>query len=367
MAVHLLERDAFLLTLDDLLCQVGKKTGRIALVSGEADIGKTSLVECFLERRQGEARVLWGTCEALFTPRVLGPLYDIAYQTQSSLRPLLEGKVNRSALFAGVQEDLGQGTLPVILVIEDIHWADEATLDLITFLARRIHRLPALLVLTYRDEDLVRRHPLRLVLGDLPAGEVTRLHLPPLSEAAVASLARQSSRSAGELYAITNGNPFFLHETLASDSPGVPKSVSEAVLTQVARRSPEAQRLLELVAVVPTRVEWEVLEAVAGISAEDPALEECLASGLLRLEHRAVAFRHELARQSVENSLASARRRTLHAQVLSLLLDRGGESAPLARLLHHAAEAENGALVLQLAPEAARQASAQGAHREAAA
>ena len=150
MAVSLLERDPFLQTLDDTLRQVRTEQGRIALVSGEAGIGKTSLVEAFLQRQAAATRVLWGTCEALFTPRPLGPLYDIASQTQSPLRTLLEGETNRATLFAAVLDDLSQsGSRPTIVVIEDMHWADEATLDLIKFLSRRIHRTSAML-----DPDL---------------------------------------------------------------------------------------------------------------------------------------------------------------------------------------------------------------------
>ena len=370
MAVPLLERDAFLHTLDDLLRQVHEGSGRIALVSGEAGIGKTSLVECFLERRSAELRVLSGACEALFTPRALGPLYDIAYQTPAPILPLLESTGNRAALFAAVLADLTQAALPTVLVIEDIHWADEATLDLIKFLARRIHHTSTLLVLTYRDDELSKDHPLRLVLGDLPARDVARLWLPPLSEGAVVTLAQRAHRPPQQLHAITGGNPFFLTEVLASDalgsdSSGVPTSVSDAVLAQIARRSPEAQRLLELVAVVPTKVAWRTVEALGGASSA--GLEECLAAGLLQVEGGAVGYRHELARQAAESALAPTRRRTLHAQVLGALLEPGAPPTSLARLAHHAVQAEDSTLVLRFAPEAARQAAAQGAHREAAA
>jgi DNA-binding CsgD family transcriptional regulator/tetratricopeptide (TPR) repeat protein len=335
MALDLLERDPFLLALDELLAQAGEGHGRIALVSGEAGIGKTSLVERFFERHQPTTRILWGACEALFTPRPLGPLYDIARQTQTPLRTLLDGEAKRATLFAAVLDELTPGPAPTILVVEDIHWADEATLDLIKFLARRIYRTSSLLILTYRDDELTRDHPLRLVLGDLPYGNVARFRLPPLSEAAVMVLARAARRPARQLYEVTGGNPFFLTEVLASDTLGAPPTVRDAVLARMARFSPEACRLLELVAVVPNRTEWWVVETTC--PEDGAALDECLAVGMLRLEGGAVGFRHELARQAVEDSLSSVRKRALHARVL------------------------------RFAPEAARQAAAQGAHREAAA
>ena len=365
MPANLLERDQFMLTLDEALRQATERHGRIALVSGEAGIGKTSLVECFLERHQSATRTLWGACEALFTPRPLGPLYDIAQQTQAPIRKLLDGEASRTALFAAVLDDLTSGPLPTVVVIEDIHWADEATLDLIKFLARRIHRIPTLLIVTYRYEELGRDHPLRLVLGDLPARDVTRLRLPPLSEAAVATLAQQADRPAKDLYLATSGNPFFLTEVLASDAPGVPTSVSDAILAQVARRSPEAQRLLELVAVVPTKVEWWVVEAVN--SESGTGLEECLAAGLLHQEAGAVGYRHELARQAVESALAPASRQALHAQVLhvcSNMVTSRHRSHVWYTMPHRLKDC---ALALRFAPAAARQASTHSAHREAAA
>jgi ATP/maltotriose-dependent transcriptional regulator MalT len=365
MAVELLERDPFFLTLNDLLRQAGEGRGRVALISGEAGIGKTSLVERFLEQHQAPTRTLWGACEALFTPRPLGPLYDIAPQMQTPLRELLDGEVNRATLFAAVLDELSRDRTPTIVVIEDIHWADEATLDLIKFLARRIHRTSTLLILTYRDDELTKDHPLRLVLGDLPAGNVTRLWLPPLSEVAVAVLARDGSRSARQLYAVTNGNPFFITEVLASDAPGAPPTVHDVVLARIARLSYEAQCFLELASVVPTKMEWRTVEAMTAV--DNAWLDECLAVGILHLEDGWLGFRHELARQAVESTLSPSRKRTLNAQVLRVFIEQGDGQIPLARLVHHAAQAEDSVAVLQFAPAAAQQAMAQGAHREAAA
>jgi DNA-binding NarL/FixJ family response regulator len=366
MARRLLERDQEVAALAALLDESVSGQGHVAVISGEAGIGKTTLVEHVLAQAPTGVRLLWGACEALFAPRPLGPLFDIADHLPPMIRAALEGDAQRATLFAAVLEELR--SKPTVLVIEDLHWADEATLDFIKHLARRITQTKTLLLLTYRDEELGRHHPLRLVLGDLPTREVTRLRLPPLSEAAVATLASQAARSAHELYRTTSGNPFFVTEILASgaaDAAQVPTSVSDAVLARVARRSREAQRLLEVASVAPNRIERWVVEALG--ADHDLALDECLVAGLLHLDGQLLAFRHELARQAVQGALSVARRQTLNAQVLRALLQSEIEPAALARLAHHATQAEDTALVLRFAPAAARQAAARGAHREAAA
>ena len=180
--MELLEREHFFNELEHLLGAVAAGNGRLALVGGEAGIGKTSLVERFAEAHKAQARVLWGSCDALLTPRPLGPLYDIAQQTQGRLLALLEEEAPRAPIFSAVLDEMTSGRGPSIAVIEDVHWADEATLDLLKFLGRRISRTNCLLVVTYRDDEVGTEHPLRLVLGDLPSRLVARLGLPPLSE-----------------------------------------------------------------------------------------------------------------------------------------------------------------------------------------
>ncbi len=209
--MNLLERDQWFEQLVLLLRAAATGQGRIVLVSGEAGIGKTVLAEQFVCQYDQAARHLWGACDVLFTPRSLGPLYDMAAQTQGPLPSLLQRETPRPVLFAACLDELQQHNGPTVMVIEDVHWADEATLDLITFLGRRISHLPALLLLMYRDDELGREHPLRVVLGDLPNTAVVLLRLSPLSEQAVMRLARQvEERSAHQLYAITGGNPFFV-------------------------------------------------------------------------------------------------------------------------------------------------------------
>ncbi|MFL5666269.1 MAG: ATP-binding protein, partial [Ktedonobacteraceae bacterium] len=363
--MDLLERDHCFDQLSELLCTATTGHGRTVLISGEAGIGKTALVELFVSRHRSTVRRLWGACEAFFTPRPLGPLYDIATQAGGSLSQLMGRDTERGALFSAFLEELQKSPTPTVVVFEDVHWADEATLDLIKFLGRRIPHLPVLFLVTYRDTELSRDHPLWSVIGDLPSIAVTRLSLAPLSEQAVTCLAHQAHRSAEQLYAVTGGNPFFVTEVLASDTPGVPLMVRDAVLARIARLSPAARPLLELASVVPTRTELWLLETVLGSVAS--ALEECFTSGMLSLDQSTVVFRNELARQAVESTLSPLRQQALHTQVLQAFINHSEDSSQAARLVHHAIGANDGALVARYAPLAAQQASTHGAHREAAA
>ena len=215
-----LERDPFLNELQAARAGAASGEGCVALVSGEAGIGKTTLVERFLERTQqadSRVRVLWGACDALFTPRPLGPLLDMARQAQGPLRELIRAGVDRERLFAALLDELSRAGLPTVAVFEDVHWADEATLDLLKFLARRIRRTHGLLILTFRDDEVDASHPLRRLLGELPPGCVRRLRLPPLSEVAVARLAAAAGWAATDLYSATGGNPFYVTEVLATE------------------------------------------------------------------------------------------------------------------------------------------------------
>ena len=161
----LLEREPAVDALGAALAEAAAGQGRVALVYGEAGIGKTSLVTHFTRERAGTARALWGACDSLHTPRPLGPVYDIAAQAGPGLRERLEARVPASAIFSAMLEELARRP-PVVAVLEDLHWADAGTLDLVKFLGRRLHQTPALLVLTYRDDELGRRHPLRVPSGE---------------------------------------------------------------------------------------------------------------------------------------------------------------------------------------------------------
>jgi DNA-binding CsgD family transcriptional regulator/tetratricopeptide (TPR) repeat protein len=362
--MDLLERSQSLESLAGALEQAARGCGRTVLVSGEAGIGKTSLVSAFVEmlHRDASTRVLSGGCEALFSPRPLGPLYDIAPQLNRPLPDALDRDRGRAQLFAAVLAELSANLEPTVLIIEDVHWADAATLDLVKYLARRIARMRVLLVLTYRDDEIGDLHPLRLVLGDLPPSGVTRVPLLPLSEAAVLELARRARRPGEGVYAATGGNPFFVTEALRSD--GLPASITDAVNARVARQTPDVRAIVELAAIVPARIERSVVDRLLAPSSD--ALAAALASGLLNADGDYLLFRHELARLAVERALPADKTRALHARVLACL-DTGAVSGVAhARLVHHAARAGDRDAVLRHAPEAAFTAASHGAHREAA-
>lgn len=357
----LLERDDFLRTLRESLPTHGGE-GRLVLLGAEAGGGKTALVNAFLNDLPPDVRALRGACDALLTPRPLSPFADVASLTGGVLaRVVADGARPHEVITPLVDELHARRTA---LVLEDLHWADEATLDLLRLVGRRVGATRALIVATYRDDELGPSHPLRILLGDLGSSSpVARLRLPPLSADAVRELAAPHGVDAADLYAKTSGNPFFVTEALAGATDQVPETVRDAVLARAARLSPRARRLIETVAVVPQQAELSLLEQVAVDSLAE--LESCLASGMLTAGENAVAFRHELARLAIEESTPPNRRRDLHRKALAAL-----KAAPLldvARAAHHAEAAGDAAAVLEYAPAAGDQAAEHGASREAAA
>ena len=361
----LVERDAALRVLADRLRGVSGGIGHAVLVGGEAGIGKTSLLKALAAAR-GEAQLWWGACDALQTPHPLAPLHDIVRGGELGFRALLGAEGKRAALFEAVLSELQHGVQPTLFVVEDAHWADEATLDLLKFLGRRIDRAPCLLVVSYRDDEVASTHPLRRLLGELPARMLTRLDVQQLSPAAVETLARRALRSPAGIHAATQGNPFFVTELLQHGIDRVPRGVQDLVLARLARLGPKAQEIVRLASVVPTRIERWLVDDLLGNDAA--ALEECLDAGLLTAAASSLKFRHELARNAVESSLSTPAAQALHARVLHALEHDGrGAGASLARLVHHATRAGDGTAILRYAPEAARQAQQRGAHRQAAA
>lgn len=354
--MELLERQTQLTQLERNLRAVAGGCGKALLIGGEAGVGKSSLVEAFVGDQGNDVRVLWGNCDALSTPRVLGPVYEVAARMPAL--DGLRGEPSRERLFAGLFEELA-GRPVTIIVLEDIHWADEATLDFVAFIVRRIQRTRCLFLATFRDDEISAAHPLRRTLGDLTGNHIARLSLAPLSESSVAKLAHDSGRDATDIYSITGGNPFFVRELLSASGEAVPETVRDAVLARVARCSEPARAVAEFVSLLPGKTELWLLESLLATEGVIDAVE----GGLLRHLGDALAFRHELARLAVESGLHPAQAEQMHRRILHALQARG---ADLSRLVHHAERSGQVAEILEYAPRAGREAAALGAHREAA-
>jgi DNA-binding CsgD family transcriptional regulator/tetratricopeptide (TPR) repeat protein len=343
----LLERHTQLAELAAAERDAAAGQGSVVVITGAAGMGKTSLVQEFAD--QSAARTLWGLCDDLLTPRPLGPFRDMFAH---------RGDQPDFATFLDtVLGDLESPPHPTVAIVEDAHWADQATLDAIRFVGRRIARLRAVLVVTYRDDEVPADHPLRLTLGAIAVADTRRIRLRPLSRHAVAKLAGRADVE--RIYHLTGGNPFFVREVLATPEAPVPTSVQDAVMARVGRLDDAGLACVELASVVPGRSEpW--LLAECGVAA---GLDSATRGGLLSQLSESVAFANELARHAIEHSLPPVRRRELNRVVLGVLARR--DNAEPARLTHHAAQAGDAAAVARYAPVAARRAASLQSHRAA--
>ncbi len=234
--MRLLEREAALADLTAALDEARAGAGAVAMVSGEAGVGKTTLLRAFAGEADA-ARTLIGGCDDLAVPRALGPFLEIADQLPGLLRRLEEEPVGAPR---AVLDELRRDG-PTLCVVEDAHWADEATLDVITHVARRVEDLPALLVISFRDDEVAPDHPLRRALAAAPAARTRRIPLAPLSPAAVGVLAGPGV-DAASLHAVTGGNPFFVTEALSAGQRPPPRrgrATPTRPCASVARATPE--------------------------------------------------------------------------------------------------------------------------------
>lgn len=290
--MELWERAAALDTLDELL-DTSTTAGRVAVVAGAAGIGKSALVTEFARRCSARAWVVWGACDHLVTPRALGPLHDIGRQTGGALATRLSSGAAREEIFGAFLDELSsepQQRRPVV-VVEDAHWADAATLDWLAFLGRRMARLSALLIVTYRDDEVGPEHPLRRVLAALPSALVQRVALPVLTHECVLEQATRAGRDPAMVFRLAGGNPLLVTELLKADGPEVPGAVQDLILERLSLLPPPARDLAQLVAVVPTRADAMM------VSASDE-VDICIAAGVLVPAGDGVSYRHELLRSA---------------------------------------------------------------------
>jgi ATP/maltotriose-dependent transcriptional regulator MalT len=359
----LLERESDLTLLQQLFSSVTDGEGHCVFVSGESGIGKTSLLKHFTAELKKDYKVYEGLCDALFTPRPLAPLYDIALQISADIIDNSANAGDRAALFSNFFNELRKQREPVVIVFEDIHWADYATIDFIKFFARRITQLRCLFILTYRDNEIHIDHPIVSMFGQLTSGTFSRINLSPLSLEAVKQLAEEKGYDGQKVYEVSGGNPYYVTEILSTYSEGVPANIRDAIISAYNRTSEKTRQVWELLSVIPGRFETRYLERF------DPgyrdAIDNCIQLKILIHNGGEIHFKHELFRRTIEHSLSPLKRIALNRKILELFMNDFAYHNEIERIVHHATNANEYDLVLKYAPIAAKHAAALGAHTEA--
>jgi len=354
------ERDRELATLRTAYSTAALGCGGMVVVSGEAGAGKTTLVQHFATESAGGIRQLWGACDPLATPRPLGPFHDMAPALTAETARQLREAAQPHDIFAAVYEELREQ--PSLLVVDDLHWADQATIDLLRFVLRRIEATPSLVIGTVRDDELGVDHPVRTLLGDVARSpRAVSVSLAPLSVQGIATLAGDRAVDPARLHERTGGNAFFVSELLDHGTDDVPATVRDAVLARTTGLSPEAWELLHLLACAPEAIPDQLL-APLGIGL--PSLRSLHDLGLIRRGHRGVTFRHELSRLAIASTVPPGTEPMLHRRLLAALEALPG--ADPAVLAHHAQGAGDATAILRHSAAAARSAARLGAHTQAA-
>ncbi|HZD02586.1 MAG TPA: AAA family ATPase [Actinomycetes bacterium] len=376
--------------------EAARSGGRLVVVEGEAGIGKTRLAEDFLaEARRRKSATIASRCyeeqrELAYAPFIEGLraalprrgsggwvaelrghwlaeaarlLPDLAeLRGDLSPAPSLDSPGAQSRFFEGMRQTLlaalaGPG--PGVLLLDDLHWADDASLDLLTYLVRRLRGQRLAIVATWRGEEVPRGHRLRRLLAEAQrAGTSSSLLLRRLGEAEVAELVRAVAPSradaAHDLHRETEGLPFFLVEYLAAmtgkgtgvAAPALPSGVRELLRGRLGSVGETGWQLLTAAAVIGRSFDFELVREASGRSEEEAvtALEELLARGLVQEvdegERAAVAydFSHEKLRALAYEETSLPRRRLLHRRVAEALAGRGrgrGDAGPPAGLVAH--------------------------------
>jgi len=357
MTAELLERDSELERLRDAFAAAADGQGAGIAVSGESGAGKSTLIAAALERLD-EFRVLRGQCEPLQTPRPLGPFRDLglpgiaAVVGADDARPAEVGE----RLYAEF------GSEPTVLVIEDLHWADEASVEILRFLARRVEAARLVVVLSYRDTEIGAQHPVRALLGDFAVLDgLSRIPLAPLSENGVAAAVAGTGLDAHRVHAVTGGNPFFVAQVLREPDRPLPTSVRDAVLARVADVDLVDLEVLQLIACAPDRLDARLLRLV-GVDLQ--TLRRLDETALLAHDDHGLAYRHELARLAVESTIPPGGAVTLHQRLIEALEEL--DLRDPAVLTHHAIAARDSGRAARYARAAAAEAIATASNTQAA-
>jgi DNA-binding CsgD family transcriptional regulator len=308
---------------------------RMVLVDGDAGVGKTRLVKAFADGV--DATVLTGGCLQFEADIPYAPFVEAL---PAAFAASTDG--DRASQYRGIADAITSAGR-VVLVIEDLHWADAATRDLLLYLHRALASAPVLMIVTSRTDEVPAHHPVATLLAELARSPHTdRLHLPPLDRAGVAALAAAVLGAAppaelvDTLLTRAEGNPFFTEELLAAGNT-VPRTVREIIRTRLARLSAPAQRLARLASVVGRTVPHDLVASLVPDSDLHTALRELIDHGqLVIVEPDAYAFRHALIHESLYRELLPGERRQAHAAVARCLAARPELAvSPAAELAHH--------------------------------
>ncbi|WP_206072143.1 ATP-binding protein [Antrihabitans stalactiti] len=333
--------------------------GGAMLVCGESGGGKTSFVESFIRELDAEVRVLWGACDPLSTPRPLGPLHDLADQFDPTTQLLLRNSDQPFDIFAAVFDDLRAE--PTIVVLDDLHWADQATIDLFRFLLRRAPQTNLFLIGIARDDEVGVTHPLRGLLGDVARSPHARsLTLPPLSLHAVTRLVGDRSVDPAWLHRVTGGNAFFVCEMLDHRTGELPTTVRDAILARTAGLDSASWDLLNLLTCAPGAIADHLLADLGVTMSALRALDD---AKLIRRNDRGVAFRHDLCRLAITSVIPPGAEPELHRRFINA--HHASSNPDPAVITHHALGAGNRSLITQAATDAGRAAARTGAHTQA--
>lgn len=355
---RLVEREADLAVLEEAAGAAADGRGSVVLVAGEAGIGKTTLVDTFVATSDRDRRELRGACDDLNTPRPLGPFRDIARAAGGDLADALSFS-DHDRVYDAVLRTLDHPLYTTVMIVEDIHWADDASLDLLRFLARRIRECRGVVVLTYRDDEVAATHPLQRMLGALNDAPVYRIRPHPLSLPAITELVGARPLDAAAVEQLTGGNPFYVTELLDAPGSAVPPTVVEAVHARLSRLSAAGRSAVEQLSIAPVAVETELVTRLIDIAAVAEAEEH----GVFVVQPDVIRFRHELMRRAVQDALPRMRQMQLHRRFLEALL-ASGHTEP-ARVVHHADRAGDVERLVSYGHLAAKEAARTGAHRQA--
>ena len=333
--------------------------GSMLIVSGESGAGKTAFVESFVEQWVRDERLLWGVCDPLPTPRPLGPIHDLAHRLAPATREVLDNSPAPYDIFAALYDDLCAA--PSVLVLDDLHWADQATIDLLRFVLRRISRSRSLVIGIIRDDEVGATHPMWALLGDVARSpRAGSLSIPALTVGAIESLVGARTVDPAWLHGVTGGNAFFVCEMLDHHGDDLPTTVRDAVLARTSGLDPAAWDLLNLLTCSPGVIPDHLLVELGVTLPASRALAE---AGLIRRSSRGVEFRHDLCRVAIRSVIPAGAEPRLHRRMIDAY--ESTKHGDPAVLTHHALGANDVDRIRRCATEAGVSAARSGAHTQA--